>query len=573
MNEESNNTKSNNTDVNNIDANTANANTANANSIEVKKLRRELRILRTRFEHITQQFRSKELHEQAQAAFVAKQEECNKALLESSPAFIVLLDREGRFKVCTRSFLEAVNVPNYDYIIGRHYKEIMGNIVSEDDMLAFEENFVTVMNHDGKTRFSRFFDFSGDGNPRYYTVESHRTKATEYSEAGFLSVFVDNTDLEEQKQRAEEANRAKSDFLAAMSHEIRTPMNAIIGLSELILRMPLNDTLSKYMHDIKSAGSSLQTIIDDILDFSKIEAGKMNIINMPYNLHSLIERLNSVYVRVFAEKDLYLKFNISSNLPMWTDGDESRVRQVLTNLLSNASKYTHEGGAVLDASLDEQAGKLVFSVRDTGLGIKSEDFDRLFSPFERLDIMKNRTTKGTGLGLPISSKFCKLMGGSLSVESVYGQGSCFTARLPYIPTENPDTSEQESADVFSAPNCRVLVVDDIEINLMVAEAMLELFDITPDLAKSGAEAIQKVTEKEYDVVFMDHMMPEMDGVTATLHIREMGGRFASLPIIALTANVANDAENFFLANGFTGFLPKPIEIEKLCECMKSVVSG
>ncbi|MDR0984532.1 MAG: response regulator [Ruminococcus sp.] len=544
-----------------------------SNNVEVKKLQRELRVLRTRFEHITQQFRSKELHEQAQAAFVAKQEECNKALLESSPAFIILLDKDGCFKISTRSFLEAVNAPNYDYIIGRHYKEIMGDILSEEDMLAFEENFVTVMNYDGKTRFSRFFDFSGEGTPRYYTIESHRTKATEYSEAGFLSVFVDNTDLEEQRQRAEEANRAKSDFLAAMSHEIRTPMNAILGLSELILRMPLNDTLAKYMNDIKSAGASLQTIIDDILDFSKIEAGKMNIVNVPYNLHSLFDHLNSVYVRVFAEKDLYLKFNISSNLPVWTDGDETRVRQVLTNLLSNACKYTQKGGAVLDALFDEQTSELVFSICDTGMGIKSEDFDKLFYPFERLDIMKNRSTKGTGLGLPISSKFCKLMGGSLSVESVYGKGSCFTVRLPYVPAEESNMFEQENAEVFSAPNCRVLVVDDIEINLMVAEAMLELFDITPDLAKSGAEAIQKVTETEYDVVFMDHMMPEMDGVTATEHIRAMGGRFESLPIIALTANVANDAQNFFLSNGFSGFLPKPIEIEKLCECIRLVVSG
>jgi CheY-like chemotaxis protein/anti-sigma regulatory factor (Ser/Thr protein kinase) len=316
------------------------------------------------------------------------------------------------------------------------------------------------------------------------------------------------------------------------------------------------------MEDIKSAGCSLQSIIDDILDFSKIEAGKMKIVNMPYNLHLLFERLNSVYTRVFAEKDLYLKFNISENLPIWTNGDETRVRQALTNLLSNASKYTKEGGAVLtaslDASLDERTNELVFSVRDTGMGIKPEDFEKLFSPFERLDTMKNRTTQGTGLGLPISSKFCTLMGGSLSVESVYGEGSCFTIRLPYVPAEGTDTPEQASAEVFSAPDCRVLIVDDLEMNLIVAEAMIRLFDITPDLAKSGPEAIQKVTDKEYDVVFMDHMMPDMDGVEATTIIRAMGGRFATLPIIALTANVANDAQHFFLENGFSGFLPKPI---------------
>jgi signal transduction histidine kinase len=538
---------------------------------EFRKLQREFRTMKMRFEHITQQFRSKELHERAQAAFVATQEEYNKALLESSPAFIVLLDDEGRFRLCTRSFLEAVRAPNYDYIIGRHYKDILDGIVNEEDLIALDENFDKVMNQNEKTRYNRFLDFAGSGNPRYYTVESHRTKATEYSKAGFLSVFVDNTDLEAQKQRAEEANNAKSDFLAAMSHEIRTPLNAIIGLSELIMRMPLDETLNKYMIDIKNAGNSLHTIIDDILDFSKIEAGKMNVITAPYNLHLLFDNLYSLYQKVYAEKDLYLRFNISPNLPMWTSGDEVRVRQALTNLISNAYKYTREGGAVLDARLDEYTNELVFDITDTGMGIKKEDFGRLFSPFERLDMMKNRTTQGTGLGLPISSKFCTLMGGSLTVKSEYGHGSCFTIRIPYVPAEASDLPLQTSTEVFSAPDCRVLIVDDIEINLMIAEGMIELFDIKPDLAGGGMEAIEKVIANEYDVIFMDHMMPDLDGVETTARIRAMGGRYAYIPIIALTANVANDAQRFFLSNGFTGFLPKPLELENLCECMKQVV--
>ncbi|MDR0947848.1 MAG: response regulator [Ruminococcus sp.] len=542
-----------------------------SNIAEVKRLQREVRILNSRLEHITQQFRSKELHESAQAAFVAKQEEYNKALLESSPAFIILLDDEGRFRLCTRSFLEAVKLPNYDYIIGRHYKEIIGSIVGEEDILKFDKYFDTVMTHEKTIRLNKFFDFSGEGNPHYYTIDCHKTKPTLYSKASFLAVFVDNTDLETQKQRAEEANHAKSDFLAAMSHEIRTPLNAIIGLSELILRMPLNNTLEKYMNDIKNAGNSLHSIIDDILDFSKIEAGKMTIINAPYNLHMLIDNLNSLYAQVYAGKDLYLQFNISPNLPMWTNGDEARVRQALTNLLSNACKYTKEGGAVLDASLDEDTGFLVFNVRDTGLGIKHEDFDKLFFPFERLDLMKNRTTQGTGLGLPISIKFCKLMGGSLTVESEYGHGSCFTMRIPYVQAAGSEKAKQENEDVFSAPDCRVLIVDDIEINLMIAEAMLQLFDITPDLAKGGLEALKKVTEKDYDVIFMDHMMPDMDGVEVTARIRAMGGRFLEIPIIALTANVANDAQHFFMANGFSGFLPKPLELSNLCGCMKNVL--
>ncbi|MDR0948870.1 MAG: response regulator [Lachnospiraceae bacterium] len=537
-------------------------------NLEVKKLERELRIVRSRLEKLTQQFRSKELHEQAQAAFVAKQEEYNKALLEASPAFIVLLDEEERFKLCTRSFLEAINAPNYDYVYGRNYKELVGNVLSEDDMRILQENFVAVMESKQKTRFSRYFDFARDGVPRYYTIESRRIEATEHSEAGFLSVFVDSTDLEEEKQRAEEANRAKSDFLAAMSHEIRTPMNAIVGLSDLLMRIPLEDTAAKYIRDMKSAAGALQTIIDDILDFSKIEAGKMRILNVPYHLHLLLDHLSSMYTRIFERKDLYLRVNISPTLPHWTYGDEVRVRQTLTNLLSNAAKYTHIGGAVLDASLDEERDELVFALRDTGIGIKEEDFDKLFRPFERLDAMRNRTTQGTGLGLPISREFCALMGGSLSVESVYGKGSCFTVRLPYKPASALDVPQLQSAEIFSIPNYRVLVVDDIDLNLEVAAAMLNLFDIEPDIAKSGREALQKVKECDYDIIFMDHMMPEMDGVEATAQIRAMGGQYVDLPIIALTANVVNDAEQFFLNNQFTGFLPKPLEVSTLSICIQ-----
>jgi signal transduction histidine kinase/CheY-like chemotaxis protein len=542
------------------------------NELEIKKLQRELRILQNRFEHITQQFRSKELHEQAQAAFVAKQEEYNKALLESSPALITLLDANGRFQLCTRSFLEVIKAPNYDYVYGRHYLELMSRFLNEEDIRILEENFVNVMRDAKETRFSRFFDFSGEGTPRYYTVVNRRTEATQYSEAGFLSVFVDSTDLEEEKHRAEEANRAKSDFLAAMSHEIRTPMNAIVGLSDLAVRMPLDDTLAKYMKEIKNSVASLQTIIDDILDFSKIEAGKMVVVNVPYDLNALLEHLYSMFVPIYAEKDLYLRFNLSEDLPRWTNGDESRVRQILINLLSNSAKYTREGGAKLDVSIDPQTNELVFSLRDTGIGIKEEDYSRLFRPFERLDIMKNRTTQGTGLGLPISSNFCKLMGGSLSVESVYGEGSCFTVRLPYISADGLETPIKEGADIFSAPNFRVLVVDDIDINLQVAEAMLQMFDMTPSLAASGPEAIQKVTECDYDIVFMDHMMPDMDGVEATALIRAMGGRHADLPIIALTANVANNAERHFLSHGFTGFLPKPLEIASLSRCLRQYIT-
>jgi PAS domain S-box-containing protein len=540
--------------------------------LEIKRLQRELRIVQSRFDKLTRQFRSKELHEQAQAAFVAKQEEYHKALLEASPAFIVILDEEGRFKMCTRSFLEVIGAPNYDYVYGRHYTELLGEVLTKEDVRVLEENFFNVMTRMKRTRHNGHLSFVKGEEPRYYTVESRRIEATEYTQASFLSVFVDSTDLEEERQRAEEANRAKSDFLAAMSHEIRTPMNAIVGLSDLLIRMPLDDTINKYIRDIKSAAGSLQTIIDDILDFSKIEAGKMEIVNIPYSPHTLLEQLDSMYARVFAERDLYLCMKISPDLPAWTDGDEVRVRQTLTNLLSNAAKYTREGGAVLEAFLDHATNELVFTLKDTGIGIKPEDFEKLFRPFERLDTTKNRATKGTGLGLPISHKFCMLMGGSLTATSVYGEGSTFTVRLPYVPADASDAPKLKNAEIFSAPQVRALVVDDIELNLEVANAMFQLFDITPDLAQSGLEAIQKVKEHEYDMIFMDHMLPDMDGIEATAHIRALGGHCATVPIIALTANVVNGAEQNFLQNGFTGFLPKPLELAALSLCIQQCLA-
>jgi CheY-like chemotaxis protein len=297
---------------------------------------------------------------------------------------------------------------------------------------------------------------------------------------------------------------------------------------------------------------------------------------------------------MFQEKKLAFHFHIDDTLPGFVYGDENRLRQVLTNLLSNAMKYTPQGQVKFSAwlsrdnplssdnppfgdshvSREEDSGEvspafLRFDVQDTGIGIRDEDAGKLFKPFEQLDTRKNRNVVGTGLGLAICFRLCQLMGGDLRLKSEYGVGSVFSVAIPYISaTEGVGDTAPGSLGEFSARGVKVLVVDDIEINLELTEAMLDSFDIKVDLAKSGEEALKLVQTNIYDVIFMDHMMPGMDGIETTRRIRELRGPCAAVPIIALTANVINGAESMFLENQFNGFLAKPIEFASLNLCLR-----
>jgi CheY-like chemotaxis protein len=278
-----------------------------------------------------------------------------------------------------------------------------------------------------------------------------------------------------------------------------------------------------------------------------------------------------MFITIFKEKNLSFKINIDPDLPEWTNGDELRVQQIITNVVSNASKYTEKGGAVLNAYLDKKTNELVFEVKDTGIGISEDNLPNIFDPFERFEIAKTRTIQGTGLGMPISHKYCELMGGSLTVKSTHGVGSVFTIRIPYISAEKHIDIIEQSSETLNFPDLKVLVVDDIDINLLIVSTMLESLGIIADTAKSAKEAFKFTEEKEYNVIFMDHMMPEINGIEATDILRKKGNWLADVPIIALTANVANGAEQNFLNNGFSGFLPKPLEFESLKACISKIV--
>ena len=539
-------------------------------NIEINRLNREIKGIKMVADRAAKAMNAKDVLGRTLAAANARQKAYTEILIESCPGIMLLLDRGGRFILSTKAFLTATDLHNFDFIKNEHYKTVFSRYLDGEFLEKLENAVNESLNGNKLIHLDNWIDFSGSGEKRYYTIEIRGLEySTENGEGapGCLAVFVDLTDFMSEKQRAEDANRAKSDFLATMSHEIRTPMNAILGMSEMLGRSSLSKEQMKYLNDIKRSSQSLLSIINDILDFSKIEAGKMELVKTNYSLEGLLENLRSMFTHLLSVKGLVFDYDIADNLPKAVYGDENRVRQILTNLLSNALKYTNEGRVELRAVLLEN-GNLSFSVRDSGIGIRDEDKDKLFTPFEQLDLRKNKNVVGTGLGLAISRNLCKLMGGDLFFESVYGTGSVFYTEIPFIPAKDELVHEAVRLKEFFAPDAKVLVVDDIDINIAVAEAMLSLFQIEPDTVLSGADAVSLSENNKYDIIFMDHMMPGMDGIEATEAIRSGGFVNSNSVIVALTANAVNGMEEMFLANKFDDFLPKPLEFEALNACLR-----
>jgi signal transduction histidine kinase/CheY-like chemotaxis protein/HPt (histidine-containing phosphotransfer) domain-containing protein len=396
----------------------------------------------------------------------------------------------------------------------------------------------------------------------------------------FVVMKNQNERLEDLNVAALAASNAKSRFLAKTSHEIRTPMNAIIGMSELAIRDFGKPAALEYIAEIRQAGTNLLSIINDILDFSKIEAGSLQIINEPYKMASLLnDVLNIIRIRL-NEKSIEFKTEINTNIPSVMTGDESRIRQVLLNLLSNAIKFTNEGFikfSVSGENISENIIRLTFTVADSGSGIKNEDISRLFSEFVRINENLSKDIEGTGLGLSITRSLCRAMGGDVSVSSEYGRGSEFTATIIQTFVEGDFTGDVEkivstggkkSSVQFIAPSARILIVDDMITNLIVAEGILSQYKFQIDTCTNGAEAVKMVRERCYDFI-MDHMMPGMDGIETAAAIRaESGDYFKQVPIIAHTANAISGMREIFLQNGFDDFLAKPIEISKLDEVIE-----
>ena len=362
------------------------------------------------------------------------------------------------------------------------------------------------------------------------------------------------------KLRSDEASRIKSSFLANMSHEIRTPMNSIIGMSEFLQHEPLNGRQLGYVNDINYSAHALLSLINDILDVSKIEAGKMALVPVNYDFPAFLDNIVSMFEYMVKKKGLEFKYAITGEMPRFLYGDDIRLRQVLTNLCGNAVKFTEKGHIKMRLTIGSDTMR--FEIEDTGCGIPKKDMPKIFNTFEQADTKGNRGIIGAGLGLAISKTYAEMMGGKLTFQSEYGQGSTFTVEIPLVwgSEEGVEYVEDTKEQMFSAPSANVLVVDDNGMNLRAIEALLSLVSIKAKMAYSGQEAIDLVQRDDFDIVFMDHMMPEMDGVETTQKIRSLGGKYDRLVIIALTANAVQGAKDMFLTNGFNGYLSKPAEM-------------
>lgn len=394
------------------------------------------------------------------------------------------------------------------------------------------------------------------------------------------------------------ANEAKSQFLANMSHEIRTPINGILGMDSMLIKECRDEELREYAKNIQSAGQSLLSIVNDILDISKIESGKLEILPTNYQLFSILNDCYNMTKAKLENKQVAFEMQINEQLPSGLYGDEVRIRQIINNFLSNAVKYTKKGTITFHLDYEKTASEqiqLIISVTDTGIGIKEEDQEKLFESFTRLEEKRNRNIEGTGLGLNLTKNLVDLMGGELFVESTYGKGSCFTAIIPQVivderPMGSFDKRYQQYLNASDDTNCsfmaqeaRILVVDDVEMNLKVVQGLLKGTRIQIDTALSGKECLECVRTHTYDIIFLDHMMPEMDGIETLQNMRMLPDNTnQEIPVIMLTANAIVGAKEEYLEAGFTDYLTKPIrEIElrqmllnylpkeRICEMMTS----
>lgn len=462
---------------------------------------------------------------------------------------------------------------------GAYLGDVLEGILSEDQLSELLDKCQKALKGNAIAPYIITTDLKGIYQDFQITV---RSMTQDGKAVGLHIVFINMTDVVNAKKQAEAADRAKSNFLAKMSHEIRTPINAILGMDEMILRdaEKENRNIISYAEDIESAGRTLLALVNEILDFSKIEEGRMEIVPTQYEAGSLINDIVNMVQGRAEKKGLKFITEIDGELPHLLFGDDIRIKQCTLNLLTNAVKYTEKGSVKFSLGFEKTGESeilLKICVEDTGIGMKKEDIDVLFSPFKRIEVQRNRAIEGTGLGMSITSQLLALMGSRLEVESTYGKGSVFSFAVrqnvvgwgpvgkTYGKTGMGPEKKEAYKELFHAPGADILIVDDTPMNLNVIKRLLEKTKVKVDTADSGFEAIVMAGKKNYDVIFIDHMMPRMDGIETLEKLKELPGSKDTV-YVALTANAISGAREAYIEAGFSDYLSKPVE-SKLLEKM------
>lgn len=446
------------------------------------------------------------------------------------------------------------------------------NTLEEQMSFGFE---IQMMNMQGafiwvRLRFTKMRGFSRENPCFVYTVQDiHEDMMRLLNQESTVQA------IEEQNKRLQKADKAKTKYFSSMSHEIRTPINAILGMNEVILREAKEENIRAYARDIKSASKYLLSIVNDILDYSKIEAGKMEIVPVEYSTAEMIHSIcNLVSIRL-EQKDLEFHVKVAEDVPSKLYGDEIRISQIIVNLLTNSVKYTERGSVTfsVETTMKDHSFALRVVVQDTGIGIRKEDQEKLFADYQRLDTERNRRIEGTGLGMSIVVGLLKQMDSQLEVESTYGEGSTFSFVLPQKIVDQTPMKLQEDVvaveknelptEIVDVSERKILIVDDNLMNLRVAKALLRPYQLEVEVANSGKQCLEKIESNQYDMIFLDHMMPEMDGVQTLQEIQKIEGGNRSIPVIALTANASPGARDEYRSFGFTDYLEKPLTAKAL----------
>ena len=499
-------------------------------------------------------------------------------LLANSPSIILFLNYAGRVEFCTEYFVTKAGFANTAEVLGHTLPEVLSQFLDGEAHEQLMEHSREAIEKNSAVAFDAVFKFDKSGAEENFAGLLVPMREAERQTTGIMLMLHDITDLTRSREAALAASKAKSSFLSNMSHEIRTPMNAIIGMTAIGKSEDSLDRKNYAFEKIENASGHLLGVINDILDISKIESGKMELSQIQFDFGKMLDRVMSVTSIKVQDKNQQFSIVVDPGIPRSLIGDDQRLAQVITNILSNATKFTPDGGNIeLNAALlSEERGECVLQihVKDDGIGMTDEEMSKLFKMFQQADAGTSRKYGGTGLGLAISKRILEMMDGDVWVESEKGKGSCFyfTAKFGVVAqTQEPSTDAVDAQSFFEEPEVdftgkTVLIADDIEINLEIAMALLEPTNVTMETVTNGREAVEvfSANPDRFDLILMDVQMPEIDGMQATRMIRELNvPKAKTVPVIAMTANVFKEDIDKCVQAGMNSHLGKPIELMEL----------